>query len=622
MEDGDTCTAAHKRKGAHTARPIQSNMRPFTILQAFAPRDAGRALPAQLPRTWRLRSMIGTPSSRQSLLLAAKTRTDEGGVVNLRHSGELWGSRYRELKEYRDEHGDCNVPRSQGSLGKWVSTQRQSYKEGKLSNERVVKLESIGFVWNKKEQKWSNQFDDLTKYKAQNGDCNVSTNQGSLGVWVKNQRQFFKNGKLSQERIASLEKLGFVWERYDEAWMTRFDELGYFKNENGDCNVPESQGPLGMWVQHQRQFYKKGILPQERIDLLESIDFVWEPFDEAWMARFDELVDFKNENGDCNVPKGQGSLGWWVNEQRVNYKNGKLSQERIEFLESVGFEWVRQVQTRTQSWKLDELWKMKYTELVQYLIEHGNFNVPRKYGPLFNWVGKQRTAYKDGNMSQFRIDYLDSIGFAWKLKRVGKEAHPDQYSEPDLKAIARIIEEEKPRHDDLLASATDSMKTRVNVGKRLAESLQEYLDDDTVRLMQTYEKLKTLDVEWQTRYTELVHFLIEHGNCNVPRKDGPLSNWVSKQRQLYKKGTMSQPRKEYLEIIGFAWTTKRVDREWHPDQYSKPDPEAIAKMIVDEKSRLEEFPSCAPEGLKVRVKADRDLVEALQECLDNLENSQ
>lgn len=45
-------------------------------------------------------------------------------------------------------------------------------------------------------------------------------------------------------------------------------------------------------------------------------------------------------------------------------------------------------------------------------------------------------------------------------------------------------------------------------------------------------------------------------------------------------------------------------------------------MIVDEKSRLEEFPSCAPEGLKVRVKADRDLVEALQECLDKLENSQ
>ena len=52
---------------------------------------------------------------------------------------------------------------------------------------------------------------------------------------------------------------------------------------------------------------------------------------------------------------------------------------------------------------------------------------------------------------QFRTEYLDSIWFAWKLKRVGKEAHPDQYSEPDPKAIAIIIEEEKPRHDDLPA---------------------------------------------------------------------------------------------------------------------------------------------------------------------------
>ncbi|EJK48753.1 hypothetical protein THAOC_32422, partial [Thalassiosira oceanica] len=163
------------------------------------------------------------------------------------------------------------------------------------------------------------------------------------------------------------------------------------------------------------------------------------------------------------------------------------------------------------------------------------------------------------------------------------------------------------------------LKTRVNVGIRLAEALQEYLDSDSVRLMQTYDKAKKVDARWQARYTELVHYLIEHGNCNVPSKYGPLGNWVGEQRRKHKQGRMPQLQKEYLEIIGFALTTKRVGNEWLPDEYSKPDPKSIARIIDDEKPRHHDLPSSAPEGMKMRVRADRDLVEALQEYLDKFE---
>ena len=88
----------------------------------------------------------------------------------------------------------------------------------------------------------------------------------------------------------------------------------------------------------------------------------------------------------------------------------------------------------------------------------------------------QRTKFKEGRILHFRRDYLESIGFVWTTKRVGNEWHPDQYSEPDPKAVARIIEDEQPRHDDLLTSATEGLKTRVNAGRCLAEALQEYLD--------------------------------------------------------------------------------------------------------------------------------------------------
>ncbi|EJK45690.1 hypothetical protein THAOC_35686, partial [Thalassiosira oceanica] len=180
---------------------------------------------------------------------------------------------------------------------------------------------------------------------------------------------------------------------------------------------------------------------------------------------------FKNVHGDCNVPQSQGPLGKWVDKQRVNYKNEKLSQDRIDLLESIDFTWVLREQTVTElRWKFDEQWKIRFTELVHYLVVHGNCNVPQKFGSLGNWVKNQRQVYKDGGMSQFRIDYLESIGFVWKKKRVGNEWHPDKYSKPDPKAIARIIS------DDLLSSAPEGLKTGIKADRDLSEAFQEYLD--------------------------------------------------------------------------------------------------------------------------------------------------
>ena len=64
-----------------------------------------------------------------------------------------WIERYEELKKYKETHGDCNVPRRHGALGIWVDTQRTNYrflKEGKsarMSDDRIQKLESVGFQW-------------------------------------------------------------------------------------------------------------------------------------------------------------------------------------------------------------------------------------------------------------------------------------------------------------------------------------------------------------------------------------------------------------------------------------------------------------------------------------------
>ena len=61
-----------------------------------------------------------------------------------------WNMKYGELKAYIAKEGHPNVPQSKGEhykLGQWVSNQRKSYNNGKLSQECVTKLNAVDFKW-------------------------------------------------------------------------------------------------------------------------------------------------------------------------------------------------------------------------------------------------------------------------------------------------------------------------------------------------------------------------------------------------------------------------------------------------------------------------------------------
>ena len=90
------------------------------------------------------------------------------------------------------------------------------------------------------------------------------------GTWVKSQRYEYKKFKdnegrktnMTEDRIHLLEDQGFAWAPKSEEltgqdlWLTRYDELKKYKNENGHCKVPKDYPPnqsLGNWVITQRE---------------------------------------------------------------------------------------------------------------------------------------------------------------------------------------------------------------------------------------------------------------------------------------------------------------------------------------------------------------------------------
>ena len=102
-----------------------------------------------------------------------------------------WDIRFAfgELEQYKAKHGDCNVPRRQEKPGTWVHDQRSRYERGELSQDRIDRLENIGFHWAPQKSEWeglwNTRFSELERYKAEHGDCNVSSRSGgTLGNWV------------------------------------------------------------------------------------------------------------------------------------------------------------------------------------------------------------------------------------------------------------------------------------------------------------------------------------------------------------------------------------------------------------------------------------------------------
>ena len=280
-----------------------------------------------------------------------------------------WGESYRELVEYKFKFGDCNVSTSNKEylkLGRWVAIQRALYKNDKLEEERIDMLERIGFMGALKEEKtnvceivevrdvskkniWQEMYSKLVIHKNQYGDCNVRINcmeDLELINWVKVQRAKLQKEDLSETQIKKLNDINFSYNLLKSNWNDMFCKLVEYKNKFGDCKVPCSEKQLINWIATQQKNYKKNILPQERISRLEEIGFrfSFDVLDRQWESKYVKLKEYKEKNGDCNTFKKVDDklLSAWIGNQRTGYKLGKLSEERINKLEEIGFKWSLQ----------------------------------------------------------------------------------------------------------------------------------------------------------------------------------------------------------------------------------------------------------------------------------------
>lgn len=142
----------------------------------------------------------------------------------------------------------------------------------------------------------------------------------------------------------------------EKQWCELYDILLEFKEAKGHCLVPHSypENPqLSRWVKRQRYQYKLksenmvSTMTDTRIQMLESIGFVWDSHAVAWEEHRLELVEFHATFGHCDVPSSyeNSSLATWIKRQRrakklfFNGQKSTMTMERFALLEKLGFSW-------------------------------------------------------------------------------------------------------------------------------------------------------------------------------------------------------------------------------------------------------------------------------------------
>eukprot|EP00538_Stauroneis_constricta_P013246 CAMPEP_0119546556 /NCGR_PEP_ID=MMETSP1352-20130426/925_1 /TAXON_ID=265584 /ORGANISM="Stauroneis constricta, Strain CCMP1120" /LENGTH=611 /DNA_ID=CAMNT_0007591275 /DNA_START=90 /DNA_END=1925 /DNA_ORIENTATION=+ len=146
-----------------------------------------------------------------------------------------WEMRFKELLQFRKEHGHSSVPNNfpgNRQLAQWVKRQRYMYRARHststttacrtvLSQDRVDKLDAIGFIWDTHSTMWEERFMELLEFKHEHGHCIVPARYAKnrqLAVWVKQQRRQMvikRSGMrvtISEDRINRLNSIGFCWD--------------------------------------------------------------------------------------------------------------------------------------------------------------------------------------------------------------------------------------------------------------------------------------------------------------------------------------------------------------------------------------------------------------------------
>ena len=432
---------------------------------------------------------------------------DEGNTIY----DANWTNRYQELKQFGEEWGHLHVPMNESrELVLWQRSQRSLYRQYNAhtsnslhlskdctvkENERIELLNSINFDWNgrtsmeqRRNETWWNRFEELQVFRDTFGhldigavirgygksECNnsnaanysdICVDMDKLYRWTNTQRVRYKGWNqsneikthLTRDRIEAMTELGFVWDKREDQWQIKYQQLKAFGEEHGHYNVPTAipsldsaltyihqqddaisnqedfwnqMTELGRWARGQRVLfrkYKRGddVSTRSR-DLMQQLDNLGfldirtnsdesisaaigsspEEKEIIWDRYFAKLNDTQNKQGHCFIPYAreehdmeQKRLHEWVAIQRRRFRIILKKMNQGQSVAAIDLERFDKLKKLGFIFNVHEYkFQCNLNELKEFHSRFGHSKVsPSHHGDrhLYNFVVRQRHLYRE-----------------------------------------------------------------------------------------------------------------------------------------------------------------------------------------------------------------------------------
>ncbi len=349
-----------------------------------------------------------------------------------------WESNFAEAERYFKTHGDLDVPADYVTedgcrLGRWLRRQREVCRKlaGVGQNQGNVVVTGQGQ-------------EDAVIAKASGANKKLSW-QGKRSVHM--------------ERAQRLAQIGMVWENTDP-WGRKFELAKQYYEEHGNLRMPADYVVEGVWLdrwlrEQKARWEQEGCGGEDAADSSENIGRQQEEENDlqnqetsrkssksltaeqkdkllsigirpgvsqaelSWREQYGEAEEFYRRHGNLSISKRYATsngknLGIWLQHQRVNRGNGRLSGWQITMLD--GIEMV---------WEFPDAWEVGFAHAEEYAHRMGNLEVPNAYicadgYRLGKWISNQRCMYGGcvgKGLEWEKIRKLEKIGMIWNAKR-------------------------------------------------------------------------------------------------------------------------------------------------------------------------------------------------------------
>ena len=269
--------------------------------------------------------------------------------------------------------------------------------------------------------------------------------------------------------------------------------------------------------------------------------------DGGFSIGFKHLQEYFEREGHSNVPhsyKIDGfNLGKWVSHRRTNFKENKLSKDKIEKLKTVNFIF----------YFAQERWNIGFKHLQEYFERKGHSNAPQGYTidgfKLGNWVATQRERFKENDHSKEQLKKLKTVNFIYhptqEIFNTGYEYLQEYYECEGHSNVPYIYE-------------VDGFKLGDWVSRQRAKFKNNKLSKNQIKKLKAVNFIfDAIQEQFDYGFKNLQEYFEREGNSHVLTtytiNGFKLGGWVDRQRKNFKKNKLSKNQIEKLKTVNFVF---------------------------------------------------------------------